>query len=137
MARLSLAAPVLLFSLAGCHHGTSSGPPTVPATPLVLAAGMEGLFPTDEAVSYDMDLQRLGIVRVDSVYKLTTPADEPFSFDVLTRAVGNEGSVRVSLSHVADGHLVAFGHRHVGRMHKEVLQDLLHGWHPLLLRLSN
>ena len=100
MVRPSLVALVVLFLVAACHDGGSS---SAPDAPLVLAAGMVGIDPEADDPGFQVDLHRLDIGRVDSIYRLTTPADTPFSFDVLTRAPGNAGSVRVSLAHVADG----------------------------------
>ena len=42
--------------------------------------------PVDD-VSGTVDLARLGIADVTRVYDVTTPAGEPFSFDLLTRGV--------------------------------------------------
>ena len=101
MARLSLAALALLV-LAGssCHEGRSN--PTPPAIPMVLAAGMDSLAALSLTPTFPVDLERLDISRVDRVYRLTTPADTPFCFDVMSRADGNVGSVRVSLAHAAN-----------------------------------
>ena len=104
MARYTCAA-LALFVLTGtgCHDERSFVTPAPDlGAPLVLAAGMEGINPSDISPAYEVDLQRLGVERVDSVYRLTTPAGTPFSFDVLTRGEDNGGSVRVSVAHGAD-----------------------------------
>ena len=104
MARFTLAALALfVLTTTGCHGEGSSGTPTPDlGAPLVLAAGMEGIEPSETGLEYEVDLDRLGVGRVDSVYRLTTPAGTPFSFDVLTRGEDNSGSVRVSVAHGAD-----------------------------------
>ncbi len=42
-----------------------------------------------------------------------------------------------SLTHVTNGHLVAFRHGEVGGVHQKVLQNFLHTRHLLLLRSRN
>ena len=42
-----------------------------------------------------------------------------------------------SLTHVTNGHLVAFRHGDVGGVHQKVLQNFLHTRHLLLLRSGN
>jgi hypothetical protein len=64
--------------------------------------------PVDD-VSGTVDLGRLGLGDVTQVYDITTPAGEPFSFDLLTRGAGNEGQVRVSVAHAADDGIVPVG----------------------------
>jgi hypothetical protein len=69
-----------------------------------VAAGPVALAP--EAAGTPLpaaDLGRLGIGTVSSVYRATTPAGEPFAFDVLTRSGNNGGTARVALAHAADG----------------------------------
>jgi hypothetical protein len=71
---------------------------------MVLAAGMVGLdAETDEAWSDGIDLDPLGLDDVDAVYDFTTPADEAFVFDVLSRSDSNTGEVSVCLAHAEDG----------------------------------
>lgn len=92
-----------LFALCSCGGGGAARPPAVQA-PLLVAAGMVALVPDPgAALPPAADLARLGITRVDAVYRATTPADVAFAFDVLTRSEGNSGAVRVSVAHVADG----------------------------------
>ncbi|MEN8151207.1 MAG: hypothetical protein ABFS86_15430, partial [Planctomycetota bacterium] len=90
-----------------CGGGGSSGGNgggDVAGAPLVLAAGTVGLEPDPDADWTDgLDTSRLWAVEVDAVYDLTTPRDEEFAFDVLSRSPGNTGGVRVAIAHVLDG----------------------------------
>ena len=110
MARTTLPVLVLLMLVAAACNDHKPVPELLPpANPLVLAAGMEAIEPSGVDPAYQIDLERLGITRVDTVYRLTTPADKSFSFDVLTRAEGNEGWARVSVAHVADNKALPSG----------------------------
>ena len=94
-----------VVALAGCGGGAGAPDPgtVLEPAPLLLAAGMVALEPLPvDTVSAGLDLGRLGITDVDAVYEVTTPANEPFAFDLLTRADSNAGGVRVSLGHAAD-----------------------------------
>ncbi|MBI2933896.1 MAG: hypothetical protein HYY16_19805 [Planctomycetes bacterium] len=83
------------------HHDAAAGRPE--GTPLVLSAGVKTLDPAAmDTFSQGVDLGRLNIESVSRVYDLTTPADQPFAFSVLTRAEGNTGTARLSLAHVSD-----------------------------------
>jgi len=106
MMRLPFAALSLLaLPLASCSNG-SSGNSAPPAPPLVLAAGMDSVGPQDQIPQIPVDIGRLGISRVDQAYRLTTPADTPFCFDVLSRSESNAGPVWVSVAHAADDGVV-------------------------------
>lgn len=90
--------------LAGCDPTPSRGP--TPEAPLVMVAGMDTIPPTTEAEwTTRVDRSRLGFQPGERVtcYELTTPAGEPFQFDVLSRRQGNTGDVVVALAHAADG----------------------------------
>ncbi len=105
-------AAVVLVSLlaASCGGSGGGGGGRIEAVPLVVAAGMVPIEPLPvDTVSGGVDLARLGIADVTRVYDVTTPADEPFSFDLLTRGPGNEGQVRVSVAHAADGGVAPTG----------------------------
>ncbi|HEX5139025.1 MAG TPA: hypothetical protein VFY93_18795, partial [Planctomycetota bacterium] len=95
---------VLVLALSACGGGGGGSGGQIQAAPLVVAAGMVPIAPAPvDDVSGTVDLARLGIADVTRVYDVTTPAGEPFSFDLLTRGPLNEGQVRVSVAHAADG----------------------------------
>lgn len=111
MAQLRSWSPYLLSAcllLAGCSGSGSSGGAVAGATAgttagVTVTAGLEALTPeATDTVSPTVDLQRLGVTRVDSVYDLSTPADAPFAFNAFARERGNAGAVKLSLAHVAD-----------------------------------
>lgn len=89
----------------GCLRSDEGNPSrSGAATPLVLSAGVETIDPApDDTISSSVDLSRLGIVGVSAVYDLTTPADEPLEFSIISQSPGNSGAVRVSLAHALDG----------------------------------
>jgi hypothetical protein len=62
-----------------------------------------------DVVSAGADLDRLGLPEVDQVFEVTTPADEPFAFELISRGNANAGEVRVSVAHVADDGAVPAG----------------------------
>jgi len=94
----------LVFSF-GCGGSGEPGDPgeTVEALSLVVAAGSVAVEPqAEDRVSPGIDLQRLGIDRINAVYELTTPRGQEFVFDLLSRADSNSGPVRVSVCHASD-----------------------------------
>lgn len=92
----------LALLLAACHPGGNGAPE--PSGALALVAGMTELDPEPgDDLSPQFDLRRMGMVRPQRVYELTTPPAVPFAFDLITSAPGNAGSVGVSVAHVADG----------------------------------
>lgn len=106
---VAVAALFLIAVCTGCGGGEAAGP-VLQAAPLVVAAGPTQLAPAaTDTVSPGTDLGRLDVTEVAEVYEVTTPAGEPFVFDVLSRAEGNTGDVRVSLAHAADGGAVPVG----------------------------
>jgi hypothetical protein len=62
-----------------------------------------------DVVSAGADLGRLGLPEVDQVFEVTTPVDEPFAFELISRGDANAGSVRVSVAHAADNGGVPVG----------------------------
>jgi len=105
-----IASFICAVAVLGCSGGGGGGGgPTLQAAPLVLAAGMVRLEPAAGAPVGNVDLSRLDVSDVGVVYELTTPAGEPFCFDLLSRNEGNEGAVRVSVSHAADGGVTPAG----------------------------
>lgn len=108
---LPLFLPAVLLS--GCGSRGSGGDAR-PDAPLVLAAGMSALPATPPAAAQwanAIDRSRLDLAggEVIAHYDLTTPADEPFQFDVISRAPGNSGAALVALAHAADDGRVPAG----------------------------
>ena len=102
MTRVVVAVAVL--AIFGCGGVGGDPGPGLQQAPLVLAAGMVPIEPaaTDD-VSEGVDLARLGLGTPGVIYELTTPANQPFVFDLLSRNEGNQGAVRVSVAHARDG----------------------------------
>lgn len=98
---------------AGCTSKSSSSKstaaPALAGTQLGLSAGLMPLDPAPAAAVGSVDLGRLGVTGVTSVYELTTPPGETFAFNVFARGAGNTGAVRVSVAHGADGGAVPTG----------------------------
>ncbi len=95
---------------AGCSGGSPAPQGPNEAAALVVAAGMTAVEPAPvDMVSAGTDLDRLGLPAVDQVFEVTTPADEPFAFELISRANANAGEVRVSVAHAADNGAVPAG----------------------------
>lgn len=95
---------------AGCSSGSPAPQGPNEAAALVMAAGMTAVEPAPvDVVSAGTDLDRLGLPEVDQVFEVTTPADEPFAFELISRSDANRGSVRVSVAHAADNGAVPAG----------------------------
>ncbi|MHC4940277.1 MAG: hypothetical protein ACYTHK_15135 [Planctomycetota bacterium] len=77
---------VLLIAAVACSGGGSEpgGGGNLDAVPLLLTAGNVRVDPVIEVTA--------------ATYDLTTPAGEPFSFDLISRSENNTGSVRLSIS---------------------------------------
>ena len=107
MSRVIVLALVAL-GLASCGGGGGDPipQPVLLGQPPLLAAGAVQLETVELATfAGAADLERLGVTRVVAAYDLTTPAGEPFAFDVISRRARNAGRVRVSVAH-ADGRSV-------------------------------
>jgi hypothetical protein len=96
MHRLVLALALFLAACDGNDKG--GGDNELAPVPLLLAAGNERVDPSGEDASFEL----FGIEVVARTYELTTPADAPFAFDLITRSDGNRGAVRLSLAHTLD-----------------------------------
>ena len=100
MVRIAVPALVLACLVSACDGNTDVA---LESVPLVVAAGSVGLDPEPEdRLSATVDLDRVGLDRVSNAYDVTTPADEPFLIDVVTRNDSNTGPVRISVAHVRD-----------------------------------
>jgi len=103
MIRTAAVACALLFASCGGGSGGGPGAPTGGA-PLLIAAGLVQISPESlDTWSKGVDVSRLGLGAITQVYDLTTPPGAPFTFDILSRAGGNTGHVRVSVAHAEDG----------------------------------
>ncbi len=93
---------MLGLAVAGCDVESNSD--RVPDAPLEVAAGVRSLEPTPgTALDPTLALERLRIESIAAIYELTTPAGEPFSFHMVSRAGANTGAVRVAVGHVRWG----------------------------------
>lgn len=102
---------VSVFATAcGGGDGSPRGVPATGDAPLVLTAGSLKIEPAPDAPWVDdLDLARLGLESVQAAYDVTTPAQEPFTFDAITRGTSNAGIVRVSCAHAADDGFAPLG----------------------------
>ena len=91
----------VLFAGCGGGGGGGGGGPTGDAA-LLLAAGPNALDTSPDSFTGTLDLAGLDVGSIDAVYDFTTPAGEPFVFDVLSRGDANTGTVRISVAHAAD-----------------------------------
>ncbi len=105
---LSVVLPIVIALVAcgGSTPGDSGGGGGIiivePLAPLVVAAGMTAVAPEPPQTPMPVvDLARLQMDPAALLYELTTPAGDPFAFDILTRAENNSGDVQVSVAHAA------------------------------------
>lgn len=101
----SLSLLCVVATWTACSSGGGGGGTTVPADAgqLALAVNTTVLTPDATAALPAVDRQRLGIGRVAAIYRLTTPANTPFGFDLVAWQDGSRGSARVAVAHAADG----------------------------------
>ena len=112
-----LVALIVALHCVACGGGSLGGDPVpddpvpvIRGAPLVLAAGMVTLEPEPvDRVSAGVDVARLGVAQIDAVYEATTPAGEPFVFDIFSSTESNRGDIRVSIAHALDGNAPASG----------------------------
>jgi hypothetical protein len=91
------------FLVAACSNG--GGGSTAPGTvgQLTVAVNTQALQPDASAPVPAIDLQRLGLSRFGAIYRVTTPADTPFSFDLVAWDEAASGFTSVSIAHATDG----------------------------------
>ncbi|MEM7232738.1 MAG: hypothetical protein AAF517_11210 [Planctomycetota bacterium] len=98
------AVALLALTICSCSEGDPQPAeiiePGPNSAPLVLTAGSVRL-PPDSGNAPAFDRARLGFEEVSGYYDLTTPAGEPFRFDIVTRNDGNRGTARVSIAHAS------------------------------------
>ena len=98
---------LLTLCLTACSGGSSNATPPDQGSAgrLVVSASTTVLEPSSApAPRYERTLADVGAVA--SYYRLTTPADAPFSFDVVSWQPAASGSTRVSVAHLRDGDMV-------------------------------
>lgn len=96
--------PFLFLALVAACSGGGGGAPSAGNGRLILSAGMVLLEPlATDTVSADVDLARLGIDHVARAYDVSTPAGEFFTINVLARAPGSSGPLRLGVAHGASG----------------------------------
>jgi hypothetical protein len=106
---VAIARNTLFLALVAACSG-AGGPPLDSPDRILVAAGMVPLEPLAvDTVSAGVDLSRLGVERVSRVYDVSTPPGESFSMNVLSRAPGNAGPVRLSVAHGSDGGATPLG----------------------------
>lgn len=98
----SLALLCVVATWTACSNGGGNTAPA-DAGQLALAVNTTVLTPDTTAAVPPVDLQRLGVGRVASTYRLTTPANTPFGFDLVAWQDGSRGSARVAIAHATDG----------------------------------
>lgn len=96
-----LAIACLTLACAGCGSGSGGGRTADPAPRLLVTAGTTVLPPAVVAPP-PADAQALAGARIAANYRLSTPADAPFQFELVTWGAGN-GFDFVSLRHLRDG----------------------------------
>lgn len=88
--------------LVACHGGGGGQSPTEPAR-LALSVHAEAIAPDPAALVSVPDLASFGIGGYGAVYRVTTPRDEPFAFDLVAWSEGGTGFSSVRVAHVASG----------------------------------
>jgi len=73
-----------------------------PGARLMVTADTTVIEPTATVEPHD-GLGRLGVTEVQNTYRVTTPAGEPFSFDVVGWQPGTAGEAKLAVAHVRDG----------------------------------
>ncbi len=87
--------------LGACSNGGDAAP--TEASRLLVTAATVALAPETAAPLTPVDLRALGAPRVENHYRLTTPAGEPFSFELVSWTPRAAGGAAVSVAHVSDG----------------------------------
>ncbi|MFM7295866.1 MAG: hypothetical protein ACKO4Q_01415 [Planctomycetota bacterium] len=93
---------VLPCALVACGGGSSDdGTPSPEVQRLLVTAGTTVLAPTIASPAAE-DVQALNGARIDAYYRLSTPADEPFQFELVTWGAPG-GADFVTVRHLRDG----------------------------------
>lgn len=89
------------FALAACS-GSSGGGSTGPDSRLLVTTGTNVVTPA-AGTGPAIDLTSLGADRVERFYRLTTPANTPLQFELVSWRADASGVAWVSVDHVRDG----------------------------------
>jgi hypothetical protein len=90
----------LLVACSGSQ--TTAVPPAEPTARLAVTSGTTVVVPATGAAPV-IDLTGLGAERVESHYRLTTPADTPLQFELVTWTADSAGMASIAVNHVRDG----------------------------------
>lgn len=97
----SLPCLAAVLALAACS-GSSGGSATGPGARLLVTAGTNVVEPGGGAAPR-IDLTALGADRVEAHYRLTTPADAPLQFELVSWRTDIAGIAEIAINHVKDG----------------------------------
>ena len=99
--RLASASSALLLGLVACSHGSGSAAPLEPAR-LVVSATTTVIDP-DSGTPPPVASAEVDGARTERYYRLTTPANVPFAFDLIAWSPGSVGYAQVGVKHLRDG----------------------------------
>ena len=93
-----------LFVVTACSGGGGTGPTIDPPTSarLLVSATTNVLDPSTERWP-SVAAAAIDGARIDGYYKLTTPADTPFAFDLVTWRPGSSGTALIGVRHLRAG----------------------------------
>ncbi len=100
----SVLALAVFFVSCDPQRGNGGGDPPAPVlAQLLVTTSTNVVEPSNQAAPAGLDAGRLGGTRFAATYRLTTPADEPFSFDLVSWREGAAGAASIEVAHVRDG----------------------------------
>lgn len=101
-----------LWLLSACDTSSGGVPQPEPSARLLVTADtavLERAATPPDGVSLDRLRAALAAPHVEANYRLTTPADTPFAFDLVSWSAGGGGIAAVAVVHLADGDRVPAG----------------------------
>jgi hypothetical protein len=99
---------VMALALAACSSGGGSDA-APPATARLVVATSTTLLTPSSAARPSVDPSVIAASNIGSYYRVTTPADAPFAFDLVAWSAGASGSTQVSIRHLKDGNVAPAG----------------------------